>query len=1337
MQRVQASLLPFHLHRKTLEVPNGLTLEQMVDHVFPHKVRGIQIVINIGDQIIPRSQWSSVKPKPLTLVGINAVAAGGGGGKKNPLTALIAIALIVAAPYIVAAIAPTAAGAVAAGTATFGQTLTVGAIRLGIGLVGFLATSMLSSVPKQRPSAAPSASEPTTQFIEGASNSINRYGVIPVNLGVNRMFPPQAALPYTETSGNKQYVRQLFTYGFGKVQITERKIGETALSEYDSVEINDRLDGNLIDGTELYSTDVVQDGYSVTVSAAAGYITRTTQANVDEAQVDITFSSGLTEYNSQAQRQNRTVEFEIRYALTGTTDWINTVADVTYGSQSVVVPFPTAWDATLGKRVGYAIIVLNITNGVASAVSYDVGSTPIVPQNCIRIASLRTESTDITPGDGDIFNLVDERSNYIPSIIENSGDFAFTYGGTGLSVSVAGGTIAGSKLTVTDATAQALRIVKQLKFPTRDQYDIQIKRLTDDSVSDQIRDVATLTAIRSIRYTAPVNQENVSGTAVRMLATDQLNGTIDRYNCVVSTLMKDYDADLDDWIDDAITSNPASVYRYVLQAPCFIKALPDDRIDLVKLEEWHAFCDEQGLSYNRIIDQATSIDDLLNDIAAAGMATPHKINGNYSVLIDNERPDIKGMVTPRNSWGYNGSITYPDLPHALRVQFRNAAKGYIVDERIVYADGYTESTATLYERLQFDSCTNSDLAWFYGRIYMATVLLQPEVHNFNMDFENLTFNRGDKIIFVNDVILVGVGQGRIKELIYDNPTTPTTVLGFILDEMVSIPTVDDFGVRIRHSDASGFIYYAIDTTVGETDQFMFTTPVVLASAPPLDSLCAFTEFGQELELVITEIRMNKDHTASVTAVNYAPERFDAVSGRIPPFDSNITLPANFYRPVAPILAGSVQSDETVMLKNSDGSFTTRMIIPLTNNNEPSVQTVVRARVTGATQFFRPDVLSSTPEQVIITGLEDGTHYDLRIFYQRQGGLQLLSPALEINDIEYEGAYGKPDDVQDFQVTVSDSLGLFQWTANSDIDLSHYTMRFTGVTSGATWVASQIVADNITTNRISIPIQAGTYLIKAVDILGNESINATIIISIDNGALGNVVETLTQDPTWVGTMTNVEVDGSDRIILTDPTLVGYYYFDPEPLDLGEVYESVLSSSIVAGGIFYDGSLSTKVRSLVSVRGTVSIRGTDPFDWAVFLEFRTSLDGSDWGPGWIPFIVGKHIFRYVEFRLRLESYNPLVTAFVSAATVTVDMPDRIEKGTALACDDVTGATVTYNVPFKNNPAVNITLQNGAVDDRIEFIVKDNEGFEIKVYNATAAAYVDRVFDHISAGYGRIIS
>ena len=81
----------------------------------------------------------------------------------------------------------------------------------------------------------------------------------------------------------------------------------------------------------------------------------------------------------------------------------------------------------------------------------------------------------------------------------------------------------------------------------------------------------------------------------------------------------------------------------------------------------------------------------------------------------------------------------------------------------------------------------------------------------------------------------------------------------------------------------------------------------------------------------------------------------------------------------------------------------------------------------------------------------------------------------------------------------------------------------------------------------------------------------------------------------------------------------------------------------------------------------------------------------------------------------------------------MPDRYESNEDVDCPSG-GVTITYESAFKNNPSVNITLQNGSVDDKIEFISKTSTGFQMKVYNATAGTYVDRSFDYISAGYGR---
>ena len=132
---------------------------------------------------------------------------------------------------------------------------------------------------------------------------------------------------------------------------------------------------------------------------------------------------------------------------------------------------------------------------------------------------------------------------------------------------------------------------------------------------------------------------------------------------------------------------------------------------------------------------------------------------------------------------------------------------------------------------------------------------------------------------------------------------------------------------------------------------------------------------------------------------------------------------------------------------------------------------------------------------------------------------------------------------------------------------------------------------------------------------------------------------------------------------------------------------------------------------------------------------SEDGMNWS-GWEPFTASQLDFRYAKFRIymRCDNVENLVVR-VLICHVTIDMPDRYESGEDIEITNAsTGATVTYNIPFRNNPSVNITLQDGAVDDRIEFVTKNNQGFTIKVFNATLNSYVIRSFDFLAAGYGK---
>lgn len=1248
--RISAAPLPFSNFQVKSGAPIGTSVADIVGQVVHHRYMGkVNIVASInGSPIFPK-YWHVTRPKAGTIVNVRVVPRGGGGGK-NPLATVLSIAVMIAAPYAAGALATSGALAVfGGGVATMGQVALVrGVLTAAFTVLGSLAVRALSPPPKPASATTGSMSNPAespTQFIEGATNSINPFGVVPICLGTNRFFPLQCAKPYTETQDNDNYVRQLMTWGYGaQIQVTNLKIGDTDLSEFSDVELNHRFNGDLNAGTALFSNSVNQDNYNVLLNEPDGFTLRAVSPNSDEAIVDVTWPQGLGGVNgSSGGRFSLTINLELQYRLSGSSDpWVTVPTNAVVASQSEAL---------------------------------------------VR-------------------------------------SFRFT-------------------------------------FPATGDYDVQIRRVTTTFPDDGniYQQDTYLSAIRGVRHVNPINLGGINGTAIRIRATDQLNGAVDQFNGIVSNLIPDYDVASNTWITRT-TSNPASVYRYVLQGYPNAKALPDAKLVLPDFEAWHTFCVSKGYTYDRVIDYDTSVQDLLQDIASAGAATPAIVDGKRTVVVDNEKDTIVQMITPRNSWGYSGELVYPELPHGFRVQFRNKDQGYAQDERIVYADGYDASNATLFETLEISSCTSSDLAWKAGRRYLANAQLRPETHTFYMDIENLVALRGDRVKLEHDVPLVGVGDARIKSITVSDSVNvvdgvaPDNVVDDVdednvidhaegnqvqsitLDDTIAIPAPGTYFMRIRKQDGTQ-LYKQIDApAAGYFTSFNFSEPFSVDEIPAVGDLCYVVQAGGELDLIISRIEPGPDLSAKITAIDYASGIFNSDTGVIPSFDSHITVPLEFLQPVPPVLLNS-QSDETVLLKNPDGSFTSRAIFTLQNLNEGQITAEVKVRPSGTTQFQNANVLESKPDRVSITGLLENTRYDVWIRYRRAGTLTYSLP-LQINSFLYVGSSGLPTDVTNFRLAVLNDSGLFTWDANKDVDFAFYRMRFSQLVEEVTWGTSQLIEDEIFTNRITLPYQGGTYLIKAVDLSGNESETAAIVTTY-NAALTNAVAIAQEDPTFDGDKTNIEVV-SGAIRLADPNTAQGTYVFANRIDLQDVYTSTVSAAIVANGVAIvdDSSFNLDIFLMEDLMAVPDLFGLSVGSWSILLEFRFTQDdpddsGATW-TDWAEFIAGSYLGRAYEFRVQLYSLEFGVSPQISKLAVTVDMPDRIERLTGETVDAVDGLRIDYTPPFKSDPSVWTTLQNGQEGDRLDYSSKDEEGFTLKIYNTLSASYVERIVDIGASGYGR---
>jgi hypothetical protein len=70
---------------------------------------------------------------------------------------------------------------------------------------------------------------PHSYTVSGTANAAAAFSPIPKIYGARRIFPQYAASPYNELVGFDQYLRMLFLPGYGPLDISQIKIGDTAI----------------------------------------------------------------------------------------------------------------------------------------------------------------------------------------------------------------------------------------------------------------------------------------------------------------------------------------------------------------------------------------------------------------------------------------------------------------------------------------------------------------------------------------------------------------------------------------------------------------------------------------------------------------------------------------------------------------------------------------------------------------------------------------------------------------------------------------------------------------------------------------------------------------------------------------------------------------------------------------------------------------------------------------------------------------------------------------------------------------------------------------------------
>jgi hypothetical protein len=575
----------------------------------------------------------------------------------------------------------------------------------------------------------------------------------------------------------------------------------------------------------------------------------------------------------------------------------------------------------------------------------------------------------------------------------------------------------------------------------------------------------------------------------------------------------------------------------------------------------------------------------------------------------------------------------------------------------------------------------------------------------------------------------------------------------VLDEEVTMETGTIYGIRFRRSDGTS-VNFTVNTVPGQTKTLTFATPVPIASGPQAGDLAMFGVANSETaELIVKTIERGPNYTAKIICMDYAPEVQNADSGEIPVYDPHVTTSIDItkLKPSAPQII-SVESG-TAALLISGGSFISRILVTLANQGG-FVQVGsynVRFRQFGSTSWQNASAMADAPVAAL-SPVVDGEIYEI----QAQA-ISVYGIPSDWSSIVSETVLGQeevPGNVTDFSISIIDGAAHASWDAEPSVDLSHYRIRWSPLLIGASWGSSTDIIAKVAMPATTavMPAIVGTYLIKAVDYAGNESVTAaTASTSIARVQALNVVSAISA-PTWTGSGSGALYDAArsgivlaaagdlynaaDLYAISDLYHYGGYTasgtFPLGNFDLGNVYTSRISSSITVTGFNY---AATDLYLISDLYDSADLYAVGETGYSAAVQIRTTNDdpaGTPTWSAWANVSVGDMTCRAYEARIILYGTQPDITPVVEAAALNIDMPDRVLAFAAAISSG--GSRVVFNPPFyafPNDEGLGISVINGQEGDKYTISSLDETGFNIAFTNGGLP--VGRSISGVAKSYG----
>lgn len=369
--------------------------------------------------------------------------------------------------------------------------------------------------------------------------------------------------------------------------------------------------------------------------------------------------------------------------------------------------------------------------------------------------------------------------------------------------------------------------------------------------------------------------------------------------------------------------------------------------------------------------------------------------------------------------------------------------------------------------------------------------------------------------------------------------TPPVYADELSASVVYTPTISNTGILTLTSGAdTGQLRAALVDVNGAQYLACVSRGIAFYRAPQVNAGDLFT-FGlytmESVPVLVKSIQPGADLTAMVSFVDAAPGVHQAATGIIPPFNSHITLPRTGIDPVPQPKIDRMASDETVMIRSTDGSLTPRIVISLhlpSGSAAPAEHLEEQHRLAGSSSSWERQLFSaSSIAEISIYNVREGLNYDIRL--RTIGSAGQTSPWTTVLTYAVVGKTSPPPDVTGLSINGQQLVWLYP---DPPLDLAGFRVRV-HVGQRISWGDALPLHDALVSqSTFTLFRDTGqrTYLVKAVDTSGNESLNPATFFA-DYGALQfqNVAELVDfKTSGFPGTITNGTVIGGSLVANSD-------------------------------------------------------------------------------------------------------------------------------------------------------------------------------------------------------------